>query len=159
MDRKELAQIVRQYPFPDYSQWWDIGPVFTAFMSEAIVSQWIDLPHNDSDLGVIKRLVADYLHIVFSRQVEESLVDNFVNRSFSNPLRSGEFDAPSFAFFHSAFDLIQNHPDDYERPLDRERRRFTKKVGKDFFKLMRDYLGLALPANLNDEHSFGQLKQ
>jgi hypothetical protein len=158
MDQKILNQVVAEHPFPDYAQWWDVGQVFTSFMSEAIVSQWSELHHNDGDLGVVKKFVDDYLQVVFGREAKASLVDDFVAQSFSSPIKSGEFDALSYAFYRAAFELIENHIQAYHHPLDRERRLFTKRVGKVFFNLLQDQLALDFPTGLDGEDDFNQLK-
>lgn len=47
----------------------------------------------------------------------------------------------------------------YNYPLERERRLFTKRVGKSFFKLLHSHLSLNLPPDLNDDNNFGRLKE
>jgi hypothetical protein len=159
MRQKNLKQIVAEQPFPQYSEWWDIGQEFSGFMSEAIVSQWSQLHGNDGDLAMVEKYVSEYLRVVFGRQAHVSLVTDFVTKRQSLRLQSGEFDALSYAFFRSAFELIQAHSDAYTHSIEKERRSFTKRVGKRFFRLVSDHLSLDLPAGLNDERSFLQLKE
>ncbi len=153
-----LKQIVEFKPYPDYADWWRLGPEFSRFMSEAIVSGWSALPHNDGDLGEVKRDLADYVQLVYGREVRDGLLEEFVGRTFTRPIRSGEFDALSYAFYKSAFDLIERHISAYAHPLDRERKLFTKRVGRVNFALTSDHLNLNLPSNLHDESDLIQLK-
>ncbi len=157
MGQKTLNQIVKEKPFPDYADWWKMGQAFLEFMSEAIVSQWSQL-HHSGDLGVVKGHVSEYLNVVFGREARASLVEDFVNKSFSQPIQSGEFDALSYAFYKSAFELIESHIEAYDNPLERERRLFTKRVGKNFFRQVHSHLNLDLPAGLNDDQDFLKLK-
>lgn len=158
MGQKTLNQIVAEKPFPDYADWWNIGPAFLGFMSEAIVSQWSTLHNNDGVLGIVRRYVSEYLNVVFGREADASLVEDFVNKTFSRPIQSGEFDALSYAFYRSAFELIERHIEAYDHSLERERRLFTKRVGKTFFRLVHTHLDLDLPKNLNNEQDFIRLK-
>ena len=158
MGRKTLRQIVGAQPFSDYADWWQVGQTFTHFMSEAIVSQWLELHSNDGNLDFVKTYVSEYVNLVYRRHVSPSLVEDFVNTSSARPMQSGEFDALSYAFYRSAFELIQIHLDEYAHSLERERRLFTKRVGRIFFRLVHDHLHLDLPLGLNDEQEFSQLK-
>jgi len=54
MGAKSLAQIVAEKPFSDYGDWWPMGTEFLNFMSEAIVSEWHQLPENSGDLTDVK---------------------------------------------------------------------------------------------------------
>jgi hypothetical protein len=157
MGRKTLNQIVGEQPFPDYAEWWRMGVEFTSFMSKAIVSQWSDL-HNSGNLGVVKDYVSAYSGVVYGRKASASLVEDFVNKPMSHPIQSGEFDALSYSFYRSAFELIEKRIEAYDNPLERERRLFTKRVGKEFFGLVHNHLTLDLPANLSDVQSFVRLK-
>ncbi len=157
MNQKTLNQIVAEQPFSDYADWWEMGQTFSSFMSKAIVSQWSEL--NDSnDLGLIKDYVSEYLDVVYGRKAGTSLVEDFVNKTATSLIQSGEFDALSYAFYRSAFELIEQHIEEYDHPLERERRLFTKQVGKIFFQQVHSHLKLDLPADLNDEQSFSRLK-
>ena len=50
MTEKTLEQVVGERPFPEYADWWPVGSAFTAFMSDAIVSEWKAL---DPDSGAL----------------------------------------------------------------------------------------------------------
>lgn len=157
MNHKSLKKIATEQPFPDYVDWWTMGQLFSSFMSEAIVSQWSRL-QNNNDLGVVSRYVSEYLGAVYGKQARASLVDDFVSKEFSRPIHSGEFDALSYSFYRSAFESIENQSDELDNPPGRERRLFTKRVGKIFFGQLHEYLGLELPANLKDDGDFERLK-
>jgi len=158
MRRKTLKQIVAEKPFSDYADWWNMGPAFLNFMSEAIISQWSKLHHNDGNLETATNYVSEYLNVVFSRESRASLVEDFIGKTYTQPIQSGEFDALSYAFYRSAFELIENYIEAYNNPLERERRLFTKRVGKIFFRRVHNHLNLNLPTGLNDDQSFSQLK-
>lgn len=158
MSRKSLKQIVQLKPYPDYADWWTLGPEFSRFMSEAIVSQWSALPHNDGDLGRVQRDLADYLRTVYGREARDGLLEEFAAKTFTRPIRSGEFDALSYTYYKTAFDLIKRHIGDYALPLDKERKLFTKRVGQLVFALTSDHLDLDPPSNLYDESDLLQLK-
>jgi hypothetical protein len=156
--QKHLNQIVEEQPFHDYAKWWNLGSVFSEFMSESLIYQWFGLHHNNGDFRLVKNDVSEYLKVVYGRKARVSLVEEFVNKTFSYPIQSGEFDALSYSFYRSAFQFIENHLKEYEQSLTRERRRFTKRVGKIFFQQVRHYLNLDLPIGLTDEPSFIRLK-
>jgi hypothetical protein len=158
MTRKTLAQVVAERPFPEYNKWWALGNQFSTFMAESIVAEWSSLPGHDGDLGNVSTHVSEYLRTVYRRDARSSLTQDFARHILSQPLQSGEFDALSYAFFRSAFDLIERHIDRYEQPLQAERRQFTKRVGRRFFTRLHDHLGLNLPKALNDEASLRRLK-
>src|SRR5262245_12686180 len=100
---KTLLEIATQHPFPDFQNWWNIGDTFAHFMSNAIVPEWRKL---NGQLSKVQKYTAEYLQTVYQRQPAFDLVDNFVTKQFSLPLQSGEFDALSYAFYHSAFEQI-----------------------------------------------------
>ena len=157
--RKSLRQIVAEHPFPEFTHWWNVGQEFLSFMSEAIVSQWSELLHNDGDLLTVRRYFSDYLRIVYGKETNEALVNEFTAQSNdSSPIQSGEFDGLSYALYRSAFELIEKHSNQYEYPLERERRLFTKRVGRIFFAQVRNHLDLDLPAGLDNEQDFDKLK-
>jgi len=157
--QKTLREVVAETPYPEYGQWWPIRAEFSRFMSEAIVSEWSALPGNDGDLGQVKAWAAEYVRTVYDRELRASAVDDFVERRFVRPLQSGEFDALSYAFFRSAFELIALEIDHYDHPLEEERRLFTKRVGKRSFDRLEEHLGLDLPSGLEDEESFARLRE
>lgn len=157
MSQRSLKQVAEKQPFRDYAEWWHMGPAFSKFMSEAIVSQWAGL-YDSGNLEVVRSYVSEYLNIVYGREAKLSLVEDFVYKSSSQPLQSGEFDALSYSFFRSAFELLERHIEKYDNSLERERRLFTERVGEVFFGLVRSHLGLELPHDLNDEQNFIRLK-
>jgi hypothetical protein len=155
---KTLAQAVGKRPFPDYAKWWRLGDLFSSFMSQAIVAEWSALRGNDGNLDQVRTYASEYLKTVYGREPRASLVDDFVRKSFPSPLQSGEFDALSYAFFRSAFDLIERQTARTGLSLQTERRLFTKRVGKRFFARLSGHLSLNLPSSLGDEASFTRLK-
>jgi len=130
MGAKTLTQIVAEKPFTDFNDWWPMGTEFLNFMSKAIVSEWRQLSGNDGDLTHVNAHVAEYISTVFKRDARVGLVDEFVNKSYTQTIESGEFDAISYAFYRSTFELMAQHIDQYEQSLARERRLYTKRVGK-----------------------------
>ena len=158
MENITLQQIVQKQPFHDYREWWDMGQEFISFMADAIVSQWLALPGKDEAANAVKTYVLEYIHMVYGRDSRSGLVDAFVNQDFSQGFRSGEFDALSYGFFRSAFERIEVCKDELLYPVSKERRRFTQRVGKAFFKSLKEHLGLNLPAGLKDQTDFAELK-
>ena len=158
MNNTSLRQIVAQQPFPDYAEWWPMQSAFLDFMSEGIVSQWSALHRNNGDLATVKAYVPEYVRTVYGREARASLVDDFVMRVHPEPIRSGEFDALSYSFYRSAFELIDEYAGAYDHPPETERRLFAKRVGKVFFDRLHSFLGLNLPSGLGGEADFGQLK-
>ena len=158
MESKTLAQIVAEQPFTEFRQWWPMGPQFLGFMSEAIVSEWQALPHQNGDLALVSAYTAEYLKTVFDREARAGLVEDFVNKPGDRPIASGEFDALSYAFYRAAFELIAQYIANDDKPLAPERRRFTKRVGKIFFARAHSHLNLELPPGLANVQQFAQLK-
>ncbi len=158
MDQEKLSQIVAERPFPDYADWWVLGDRFADFMAEAIVSQWRQIQPGDDDLATVEAHVSEYMDFVYGRRPRARLVADFVDRRFADPLLSGEFDAVSFAFYRSTFELFEERFKAEPRRAAREKRRFTNRVGKAFFDAMHAHLSLAIPAELDDDRNFTQLK-
>lgn len=157
MPPRTLNEVVAEHPFPDYRDWWPMQSVFLDFISEGVTSQWADLHHNDGDLVTVKTYVADYVRTVYETESRPSLVDDFVARTYSEPIRSGEFDALSYAFYRSAFELIEEYHECYGHTQKTERRLFAKRVGTVFFDRLRNYLGVKLPDGLDHKSEFDQL--
>lgn len=156
---KTLRDVVAQRPFPDFAEWWPMGVDFLSFMSRAIVAEWLALPGNSGSLQPVTAHAADYLQVVFGRQAAPMLVENFVGRLWQTAVpQSGEFDALSYAFFRAAFEQIAAHPEHYLESVARERRLFTKRVGRRFFAQLHDHLALDLPTGLDTSAHFGQLQ-
>ncbi len=156
---KTLRDVVAQRPFPDFAAWWPMGTDFLSFMSRAIVAEWLALPGNSGSLQPVTAHATDYLQVVFGREAAPNLVENFVGRLWQTAVpQSGEFDALSYAFFRAAFEQIAAHPNHYLEPVARERRLFTKRVGRRFFAQLHDHLGLDLPPALDTPAQFSQLQ-
>ena len=149
MMEKTLEQVVKERPFPEYAAWWPVGSAFTAFMSEAIVSEWKALAHDGGALNDVREDAEKYIRTVYARPAREELVDAFVHPDGDTMLQSGEFDALSYAFYRSAFRHIERHPDRFDEGLERERRLFTIRVGKLFFDRLKRHLALELPDSLD----------
>lgn len=158
MKYKILPQIVVEKPFADFVDWWSIESEFLSFMSTAIVSEWSALGSNTGDLTTVSQYTAEYIKIVFDRTMRAGLVEAFASKSIPHPMQSGEFDALSYAFHRSAFELIAQQIETYQYPLERERRLFTKRVGKAFFSQLYHHLDLKLPTALDCDQDFVCLK-
>ncbi|MEM7533206.1 MAG: hypothetical protein AAF639_13580 [Chloroflexota bacterium] len=157
---KTLSQIVNEKPFDDFSDWWPMGSSFMAFMSKAIVSEWTALPTGDAahTLATVQTYVNEYIQTVFKRDANASLTSQFVNEPSTSSFLSGEFDALSYAFYRSAFEQMADNIDAYTDSLERERRLFTKRVGKTFFGQVHEHVQLNLPDQLDTQADFAQLK-
>ena len=149
MTTKTLEQVVGERPFPEYAAWWPVGSAFTAFMSAAIVSEWKALDPGGDGLSEVQENAERYIRTVYDRPARRDLLEAFVHPDGETVLQSGEFDALSYAFYRSAFQLIERHPDRFDEGLERERRRFTIRVGKLFFDRLNRHLALDLPDGLN----------
>ena len=107
---KTLNELVEKHPFEDYHTWWELGSEWSEFMSDAIVPEWRKLAGGgNDDLDEIETEVAGYLKTVYGQDKRTTLVDEFVDKSFTAPLESGEFDALSYAFYKSAFTQIDKN--------------------------------------------------
>ena len=156
---KSLYQIVKERPFPDYAAWWEMGHDFLRFMSQAITSQWGKLQSNQTDVSQVQRYAADYVRLVYSRDVHPSLSKRFQQHDFSNIIYSGEFDALSYAFYRSAFESLEQQFGQDQIALAKARRSFTKNVGELFFTAIHDHLQLNLPTDLKTDSQFAQLQE
>lgn len=155
---KDLKEIVREKPFKDFAEWWPVGTVFSTFMSNAIHGEWLKLAGNQGDLFSVINYVEEYLSVVYETESRSSLVYEFAKNLLLSDLQSGQFDALSYAYYRSAFELIEAHIDQYENSLERERRLFTMRVGKLFFDQVCTRLALAIPAALDTQEQFLELK-
>ncbi len=157
--KQTLLDLSKQHPFEAYNSWWEMGKEWSCFMSEAIVPEWLNLSCNDN-LDSVKADVDDYIKTIYKREARKNLVDDFVAKSASIPLQSGEFDALSYSFYKSAFTMLEkkhsNNVDD--DCLSLEKRHFTQKTGKSFFTQVRDHLDLNVPMQLASERDFSQLQ-
>lgn len=156
MTEKTLDQVVGERPFPEYADWWPVGSAFTAFMSDAIVSEWKALDPESGALNDVRESAERYIRTVYDRPARQGLLEAFVHPDGETAMLSGEFDALSYAFYRSAFRHIERHPDRFDEGLERERRLFTIRVGKLFFDRLNRHLALDLPDGLNAP---GQLEQ
>lgn len=149
-----LEQAVANNPFPDYQEWWPMGSQFATFMSTSIVTEWRAVGGDDGILDNVRTYAVRYVQLVYGQEVRPALVDNFVQQPTALTLQSGQFDTLSYAFFRSAFELIAASDGDVKK----QRRLFTKRVGRRFFEQVHDHLALDLPGGLKEQAQFEQLK-
>ena len=159
MSTKTLNQIAGEHPFPDYAEWWVMGKEFLSFMSQSIISEWKNLSPKIETLSQIQIFVSEYIQTIFNRIADPTLAERFHHQDFSQPFHSGEFDALSYAFYRSAFDFLADHIPGDDPALARERRLFSKRVGKIFFSALHDHLQLNLPSGLKTEAQFTLLQE
>ena len=159
MNTKTLAQIAAEHPFPDYAEWWVMGKEFLLFMSEAIISEWEKLSQQEGALSQVERFVSEYIQTVYNREADSTLVERFRRQDFSLTIHSGQFDALSYAFYRSAFEILAGQVTGGDHALARERRLFSKRVGKKFFTALHNHLQLNLPTGLKDEPEFRLLQE
>ncbi|MEM7116989.1 MAG: hypothetical protein AAF614_31445 [Chloroflexota bacterium] len=158
MTARTLQDVVQEKPFTDFAEWWPVGTDFLTFMSNAIHAEWVALPNHSGSLAQIADYTDQYLQTVFQRAARPILVDHFVNRTFNQTIYSGEFDALSYAFFRDTFEKITDHSDAYSDSVARERRLFTKRVGRKFYDQVHTHLALDLPSELQTGAQFSKLK-
>jgi hypothetical protein len=159
MIRKSLSDVVSAHPFPDYAKWWPMGERFLQLMSDAIIVEWSALPLSTQDLGPVQVYVQLYSEIVYRKsKPRPDLVVQFTDASWEQPLRSGEFDALSYAFYRSAFELIAADPKVTPHELVSERRQFTVRVGSRFFASLSAHLDLDLPESLETVKQFKRVR-
>lgn len=159
MTTRTLQDVVQEKPFRDFAEWWRVGPDFLTFMSKAIYAEWHALAGNERDLTAVSTYTNNYLQTVFDRSARPNLVSDFTSLSFDQTIYSGEFDALSYAFFRDTFEQIAANPDAYEQSIERERRLFTKRVGRTFYDQVHSHLALDLPNALQTLEQFEQLKK
>ena len=157
-EKGSLEQVVAANPLPGFAGWWPMGTVFTDFMSTAIVSQWQSLPGNSGALTSVHEYLHYYARIVYDRELDPLTLNDFAVKSSSVAFQSGQFDALSYAFYRSAFEMIDSHAAGYELPVAQEKRLFTKRVGRDFFAQLNNYLNLELPSAISDATEFALLR-
>ena len=104
--KRELASVVAERPFREFSPWWEMGNEFIQFMSTAIVSEWTKLNGTKDGLEKIQSYLDEYLGLVYDQNAHPNLLKNFIERDFSSPFYSGEFDALSYAFYRAALETI-----------------------------------------------------
>ena len=153
-----LDEIVTVHPYLDYRDWWTMGATFIRMMATAISAEWFDLHLNDGDLEPVQAYVSRYIDLVYGRQCRDSLIEAFVGLDSRTIFYSGEFDAISYGFYRSAFELIAQHTGDCGRRLGLDRRLFTRRVGERFYNQLHDHLGVDLPNALESDRCLVQLK-
>ena len=157
--KRELASIVDERPFREFSLWWKMGNEFIQFMSTAIVSQWTELDGTKAGLEWIQSYLDEYLKLVYGQNAHPNLLKNFIDQDFSHPFYSGEFDALSYSFYRSAFETIAKKHEENETVIAQKRRDFTKEVGRVFFSSIQEHLQLYLPTELKKSSQFLSLQK
>jgi len=158
MRNKTLAQVVKERPFPEFAQWWQMGNEFIQFMSKAIVSEWSNLINSPDKTEQLREYIHEYIALVYDRKADPALIQRFMDLNVTDVFFSGEFDALSYAFYRSAFDaLAQLHKDD-DSTLVIGKRNFAIQVGKKFYASIYDYLKLDLPLHLKTAQELIKLK-
>ena len=145
---KSLEQVVRGTSIPRIRRVVAGRREFTAFMSDAIVTEWRALHQNCGEVADVQENIETYLQTVYGRPARSGLLDAFLQPGDDSQVQSGEFDALSYAFYKTAFERIAGHIDLYSHSLERERRLYTIRVGKTFFDRLRKHLDLELPDDL-----------
>ena len=104
MTAKPLELVVQERPFPEYAAWWPIGSEFTAFMSDAIVTEWRELNRNDGALDDVREYIETYIETVYHRPARSGLLESFVDRDGYGAPRSVQAgqSAPSAQSMQSA---------------------------------------------------------
>ena len=150
-----LSNLVAQHPYPDFQKWWPLGDSFVSMMTDAILGQWRKLAKSADDLAPVQAIVDKYVPLVYARRARPNMAAEFSRARHLDSVLSGEFDALSFAFFHTAFDsLAVQHRGEALRLA---RRQFTERVGARFFNLLAGRLALDLPPALNTERDLVRL--
>jgi hypothetical protein len=140
-----------------------MGKEFLTFMSTAIVGEWrklsIHSAHNvDEDLKEdVEEYVRVYIDLVYEAAARPRLVDDFMQATALATIRSGEFDALSYGFYRSAFEILATRGLSSEQ-LAFERHEFCRRVGKRVYVALETHLGFELPDGLGTEHDFQQAK-
>jgi len=147
-----LAYVAAQRQYPEFQEWWPVGVPFLAMMSDAILGQWRLLGSSTEDIAAVQATVDEYISLVYQRKARPGLAASFAASSNLNTIQSGEFDALSYGFFHSAFKTLASQQSGNE--LETARRRFAEQVGSRFFGLLAGVLAIDLPASLNTGSDF-----
>ncbi|MEZ4637019.1 MAG: hypothetical protein R2873_16520 [Caldilineaceae bacterium] len=157
MPRKTLSEIATERPYPDFADWWPMRADFLRFMSNAIVDGWRNVYGNPQPLTVVEGLVAEYLSTVYGREMSGDLVASFAAGRDLASIRSGEFDALSYAFYRAAYTWIESHAGAANLDAAAEKRRFAERVGASFYRQLHEHLRLDLPDSLRDDADFAQM--
>lgn len=158
MDRKSLSEIVAERPYPDFADWWPMQEDFLRFMSNAIVDGWRNVHRNPQPLSTVEGFAAEYLSTVYGRDLRGDLVSGFATGQKLTLIRSGEFDALSYAFYRAAYTWIEAHAATADIDVAAEKRQFAERVGANFYRQLHDHLSLNLPTALNEDADFIQLQ-
>jgi len=151
-----LAAAAAEHPFPDYQDWWPLGSPFLTMMARAVTEQWCQLASTEDELATVQSLATEYVHLVYARTARPTLASSFYRLTELETLKSGEFDALSYAFFRSAFGALSSQHSG--KDLNTARRQFTQRVGARFFSQLADFLTLDLPPTLLSEGDFIRLR-
>ena len=147
---RNLSTAVSERPYPEFQAWWPVGESFLALMADAILSQWRPLAGSEYGVDSVQKTVDDYISQVYHRQARPDLAVSFAAGTDLGTLKSGEFDALSYAFFLSAFRaLASRFSGDVLNTL---RREFAERVGARFFSQLSERLALELPSVLLNEY-------
>ncbi|MDE0142939.1 MAG: hypothetical protein OXI80_21110 [Caldilineaceae bacterium] len=147
-----LTYVVSQRQYPEFQEWWPVGAPFLSMMSEAILGQWRLLRPSAEDIAAVQATVEEYISLVYKRETRSGLAASFAASTELETIQSGEFDALSYGFFHSAFNALATRRSGLE--LVTARRRFAEQVGSLFFGQLVEILAIDLPASLNDRRDF-----
>jgi hypothetical protein len=147
---EQLRRLVAENPYPYFQNWWSMGERLLEFMSDAIYSAWdIYYPNEISFGGNLAAHIARYMKIVYGKPLRKDLITDFVTKKKLANIRSGEFDALSYGFFFSAYEMIAFKFSVEEAKA--KRHQFTRHVGTIFYQAMSRELDLVLPEKLESE--------
>ena len=135
--KRDLASLVKERPFREFSQWWKMGDEFIQFMSDAIVSKWTELGETKVGMERIQNNLDEYLGLVYGQTTHPDRLKNFFEKDFSTLFYSGEFDAISYALYRSSYETIAKEHIGIGTAITEQRRGFTKEVGKVFFFIFK----------------------
>ncbi|MCY3800153.1 MAG: hypothetical protein OXG46_01095 [Chloroflexi bacterium] len=144
-----LSTVVSHHPYTEYQDWWPVGERFLAMMADAITCQWHALASPADTLDSVQKTVEEYISLVYHRHARPGLAADFASATSLGTVRSGEFDALSFAFFLSAYRSLASHVS--AGALSHSRRNFAEKVGAHFFSRLSEHLALELPRSIRNE--------
>lgn len=158
MTERTLAAAVAAKPYEQFSHWWLIGAGFTRCMAPAISVSWQELPGNPGDLAPVRAQVEEYMSLVYRRPLRPDLVEAFAAGEVE-PLWSGEFDALSYGFYRSAFELADAQAGAGTAAAQAARHTYTQVVGRRFFDALLSQIDLDLPAGLATQAEFETLRR
>ena len=90
MTAKPLELVVQERPFPEYAAWWPVGSEFTAFMSDAIVTEWRALERNNGALEDVQEYIETYIDTVYHRPARSGLLESFIHHGGDGALQSAD---------------------------------------------------------------------